>query len=126
MDVLKDKPVKLDLKAAIANIKRNGTPNRVYCFEHGLEPGIKQSLCDRFELCKGLDENDKHFLLSIYFGCGLLRPSGLNDSRYGRLALYNSRLLWISFASFSFLAARASCTALAAVLTACSNWPVSA
>lgn len=63
MDVLKDKPVRLDLEAAIANIKRKGTPNRVYCFEHGLEPGIKQSLCDRFEFCKGLDENNKHFLL---------------------------------------------------------------
>ena len=53
MDLLKDTPVKLDLEAAIANIKRNGTPNRVY---YGLEPGIKQSLCYRFEICKGLDK----------------------------------------------------------------------
>ena len=63
MSILKDKPVKLDLEAAIANIKRQGTPERVYYFEHGLEPGIKQSLCDRFDLCEGLDNTDKHFIL---------------------------------------------------------------
>ena len=63
MDLLKDKSVKLDLEAAIANIQRKGTPNRVYCFEHGLEPGIKQALCDRFDLCEALDETDKYFLL---------------------------------------------------------------
>lgn len=63
MDILKDKPVKLDLEAAIANIKRKGTPNRGYCFEHGLEPGIKQSLCKRFDLCKGLGKTDQHFWL---------------------------------------------------------------
>lgn len=63
MDLLKDKSVKLDLESAIANIRRKGTPNRVYYFEHGLEPGIKQALCDRFDLCQGLDNTDQFFLL---------------------------------------------------------------
>ena len=43
MDTLKDKTIELNSEAAIANIKRKGTPDRVYYFEHGLEPGIKQT-----------------------------------------------------------------------------------
>ena len=63
MDIFRDKPVELDLTAAIANIKRQGTPKRVFYFEHGFEPGIKNLLCERFGLCDGLDESDGHFLL---------------------------------------------------------------
>ncbi len=62
MSVFKDRPTELDLAAAIANIKRKGTPKRVFHFEHGLEPGIKQALCERFDLCHGLDENDAWFM----------------------------------------------------------------
>ncbi|NQU76475.1 MAG: hypothetical protein HQ546_09205, partial [Planctomycetes bacterium] len=61
--ILLDKPVKLDLAAAIANIRREGTPRRVFQYEHGLEPGIKQALCERFDLCAGLDKSNEHFLL---------------------------------------------------------------
>ncbi|NQU75049.1 MAG: hypothetical protein HQ546_01900, partial [Planctomycetes bacterium] len=57
------KPVALDLPGAIANIRREGTPRRVFQYEHGLEPGIKQALCERFNLCAGLDESDEHFAL---------------------------------------------------------------
>ena len=63
MDILRDKPVELDLAAAIANIRRKGTPERVFYFEHGLEPGIKQALCDRFDLCHGLKKADDRFSL---------------------------------------------------------------
>ena len=63
MSVLEDTRIKLDLEAAIANIKRQGTPKRVFYFEHGLEPGIKRALCERFDLCDGLDDTDEHFLL---------------------------------------------------------------
>ena len=62
-DILKSKPVALDLEAAIANIKRQREPGRVFFFEHGLEPGIKDALCDRFGLCEGLDKSDRHFTL---------------------------------------------------------------
>ncbi|OHB77204.1 MAG: hypothetical protein A2W31_07680 [Planctomycetes bacterium RBG_16_64_10] len=62
-DILRQHPVSLDLEAAIANIRRQGTPARVFYFEHGEEPGIKQALCERFDLCVGLDKNDLHFIL---------------------------------------------------------------
>ncbi len=62
-EILKRKTVTLDLEAAIENIKRMGTPKRVFQFEHGLEPGIKDDLAQRFALTEGLDRADKHFLL---------------------------------------------------------------
>ena len=61
--ILRQHPVQPDLEAAIANIRFQGTPSRVFYFEHGEEPGIKRALCDRFELCAGLDESDPHFAL---------------------------------------------------------------
>lgn len=47
-EVLKKRPVQLDLTAAIANIRRERAPGRVFHFEHGLELGIKGSLCEMF------------------------------------------------------------------------------
>lgn len=68
-------PIQLDLAAHLRNIRREGTPKRVFFFEHGLEPGIKDALCARFDLCTGLDESDPHFLLRreirIQQFCGL-------------------------------------------------------
>jgi uroporphyrinogen decarboxylase len=55
--------VKLDLPAAIANLKRQSEPSRVFFFEHGEEPLVKQALCDAFDLCVGLNENEAHFRL---------------------------------------------------------------
>lgn len=52
---LKDHPVELDLPGAIANIRRQGVPKRVYGFEHGIEPGVKAALCARFGLDEELD-----------------------------------------------------------------------
>jgi uroporphyrinogen decarboxylase len=63
MDIFRDKPVELDLAAAIANIRRDGMPERVFYFEHGLEPGVKRALCDRFDLCQGLEKADERFSL---------------------------------------------------------------
>ncbi len=54
----------MDLDAAIANIRRQGAPRRVFLFEHGFEPGIKQELCMRFDLCAGLDERAADFALA--------------------------------------------------------------
>ena len=62
-DLLKHRPVKLDLPAALANIRREGTPGRVFYFEHGEEPAIKQQLCDRYGLTEGLDPDDPRFVL---------------------------------------------------------------
>ena len=58
-----DRMVKLDLQEAISNLQRKGTPKRVFYFEHGFEPGIKQALCDRFNLCENLNETDEYFAL---------------------------------------------------------------
>jgi uroporphyrinogen decarboxylase len=62
-DILSEQRVRLDLGAAIANIKRQGSPSRVFYFEHGEEPGIKEALCARFGLCAGLDSRDQAYLL---------------------------------------------------------------
>ena len=60
---LANNTVTLDLQAAIANIKRQGEPKRVFRFEHGLEDGIKEALCRRFDLCAGLDKSAADFAL---------------------------------------------------------------
>lgn len=62
-NILLDKPIRLDLEAAIANIRRQDTPSRVFHFEHGLEEGQKQSLCERFGLPGDLDKADPYFRL---------------------------------------------------------------
>ena len=54
-DLLNKRRVVLDLPGAIANIRRQGTPGRVFGFEHGLESGTKAALCERFRLEEGLD-----------------------------------------------------------------------
>ena len=62
-EILRTHPVRPDLPAAIANLRREGTPARVFYFEHGEEPETKGGLCERFDLCAGLDPADEHFLL---------------------------------------------------------------
>jgi uroporphyrinogen decarboxylase len=61
--ILEDKPVLLDLNGAVANIRRQGTPERVFHFEHGFEEATKQALCARFHLCEDLRPGDGHFQL---------------------------------------------------------------
>ena len=63
MSKLEEIKIELDLTAAIANIKRKGTPKRVFYFEHGLEPGMKAALCEKFNLCEDLNQTDRFFLL---------------------------------------------------------------
>ena len=62
-NILKDKPIKLDLVSAIANIKRKGIPKRVFYFEHGLEHGIKEALC----ACQAFVGPPKNGLNSIIY-----------------------------------------------------------
>jgi uroporphyrinogen decarboxylase len=54
--LLNDHRIELDLPGATANIRRQGSPKRVYGFEHGFEPGIKAAICARFGLDEGLDK----------------------------------------------------------------------
>ena len=57
------KPIKLDLQGHLDNLYRRRLPDRVFYFENGLEPGIKDGLCNRFDLCDGLNKSDKHYNL---------------------------------------------------------------
>jgi uroporphyrinogen decarboxylase len=61
--LLRTNPVTLDLPAALANLRRQGCPRRVFSFEHGLEPGIKTGLCERFDLEAGLDPSAADYRL---------------------------------------------------------------
>ena len=82
---LANNTVTLDLPAAIANIKRQGEPKRVFQFEHGLEDGTKTGLCTRFDLCAGLDKSADDFAfrreirLCEFLGTEFLRvfPGGI-------------------------------------------------
>jgi len=60
-NLLLNRPVALDLAGAIANLRRGGTPKRVFQFEHGLEPPVRKALSERFDLCRGLDPLDPHY-----------------------------------------------------------------
>ena len=78
--------IKLDLHGHINNLNRQGTPNRVFFFEHGIEEGIKESLCQRFNLCEKLDKSHKDFplrrevKLNQFLGLEFMRvfPKGIN------------------------------------------------
>ena len=79
-------PITLDLPAQLDNIRRRRVPARPCFFEHGLEPGIKEQLCGRFDLSANLDPTDQHYrlrreiALHQFLGCELMRvfPAGIN------------------------------------------------
>jgi uroporphyrinogen decarboxylase len=85
MSILKQNRIKLDLSAAVDNLRRRRPTSRVFHFEHGLEEQIKQGLCDRFDLTADLDPAEKHFTLRReirvmeFIGLELIRvfPAGI-------------------------------------------------
>lgn len=54
-------PVKLELQGWLANLRREGTPNRVYYFEHGVADEVQQALDERFGLTRDLDPSAPEF-----------------------------------------------------------------
>jgi len=54
------KSIQLDLPGALANLRRQKLPTRVFHFEHGVETPVKQALCDRFDLLAGVRSSDPH------------------------------------------------------------------
>ena len=48
-------PVKLDWDGFLRNLRRQGTPERVYYFEHGVSGAMQQALAQRFGLWNHLD-----------------------------------------------------------------------
>ena len=70
-------PVELDLDGWLANCRREGTPERVFLFEHGVADEIQEGLAQRFGIWDGIDE-------------------GADDSAY-RKAIAVYRLLGMEF-----------------------------
>ena len=54
-------PVQLDLDGWLANVRREGTPDRVFYFEHGIDDEIQQALDDRFGIRRNLDRGAADF-----------------------------------------------------------------
>ena len=54
-------PVELDLDGFLRNLRREGTPDRVFYFEHGVADDIQQALDERFGVWEGLKEDDAHY-----------------------------------------------------------------
>lgn len=48
-------PVKLDLDGFHRNLRREGTPDRVYYFEHGVADTMQEALHERFGIWQGID-----------------------------------------------------------------------
>jgi uroporphyrinogen decarboxylase len=51
----------INYEGLLKNLRREGTPDRVYFLELFLDPEIKQQIDARFDLGKGLDPNDPHY-----------------------------------------------------------------
>ncbi|MGW8256611.1 MAG: uroporphyrinogen decarboxylase family protein [Thermoguttaceae bacterium] len=53
-------PVRLDLEGVRKNLLRQGTPNRVFFFEHGIAPNVKEEISRRFDIDSRLGgDNDR-------------------------------------------------------------------
>lgn len=61
-----DRPFEPDIQGLIRNLKREGTPDRVYNMELFLDGEIHAAIMDRFDTAPGLTEDDPHFLLTRY------------------------------------------------------------
>jgi uroporphyrinogen decarboxylase len=51
-------PVKLDWQGFLSNIRREGTPERVYYFEHGIADNVLAAMADQFDLWRGLEGDE--------------------------------------------------------------------
>jgi uroporphyrinogen decarboxylase len=50
-----------DWEGMMRNMRREGTPDRVYYFEHGVAENIQRALDDRFGICDHLRDSDPHY-----------------------------------------------------------------
>ena len=56
-----DIPVQLDYEGLLSNLRREGTPARVYPMELFLDEEIRQAIQDRYNITAALDQNDPHY-----------------------------------------------------------------
>ncbi|MDP6439701.1 MAG: uroporphyrinogen decarboxylase family protein [Candidatus Brocadiia bacterium] len=54
-------PVEPDWEGMLRNLRREGTPERVYYFEHGIADNVLEALDARLDICRGLDRGDPHY-----------------------------------------------------------------
>lgn len=54
-------PVELDLAGWLANMRREGTPKRVFNMEHAIAEDIQHAIDERFEISKNLDTSSPTF-----------------------------------------------------------------
>ena len=54
-------PIEMDLDGWLRNVRREGTPKRVFHFEHGVAPEIKDAVDERFGISRGLDPQAPHY-----------------------------------------------------------------
>ena len=72
-------PVTLDWEGFVRNVKRQGTPDRVFFFEHGIDPTIAKALDERYDVWKGIDpssptaEWDRAIAVNEFLGLELVR-----------------------------------------------------
>jgi len=86
--VLKLEPVELDLAGWMSNLRREDTPNRVFCYEHGVDEAIQQQLDERYGITKELDRENESYpyqrrmLIHRFLGQEFFRvfPSGTRIS----------------------------------------------
>lgn len=50
-------PVRPDWNGLLTNLSRNGTPARVYYFEHGIAPNIQAGIAERYALWKAIPDS---------------------------------------------------------------------
>ncbi len=54
-------PITPDIEGLRRNLKREGTPDRVYYFEHGIANNVKDMIGSIYNLEEGLDKQAKHY-----------------------------------------------------------------
>jgi len=68
-------PVELDLDGWMANVRREGTPKRVFYFEHGVADEIQEGLAERFgiwdDLDPGADDYEYRKAVAVYRFLGM-------------------------------------------------------
>ena len=59
--MLQLKPIELDIAGWMSNLRREGTPKRVFYYEHGVDEAIQQELDERYSLSAGLNAGSKNY-----------------------------------------------------------------
>lgn len=106
-------PVTLDLDGMLRNIRREGTPDRVFYFEHGVDGAICQALGERFGIYDDLDRSarssewDRAVAMHRFLGQEIFRvfPPGARASCARKADGSRGIECWQDFENFEWLRA---------------------